>query len=89
MRSIMQANEMNRWHSLDKPMQYGFLFDTVGKIGYQPWEKKIVNEELKAIQWFYQVSKQKALEIISLLTKEEITDIMDRMKNNNVGRMND
>lgn len=87
MKSIMQANEMNRYYSLDKDMQYEFLFGTIGKLQYTQWQKKVVNEELKAIQEYYSLTKQKAMEVLRLLTKEQIASIMDKLANKSVGKV--
>lgn len=75
--TIFHANLMNRHSSLDKKIQYDYyrMRLTKGK-RYSKWHKNDENT-LNAIKFVYKCSTKKAIEIISLLSKEQLKIIED------------
>jgi hypothetical protein len=71
--TIFFSNEMNRWPTTPKRQQYDFLRFTISKRKrFSKWAKRADDDRLDAVQQFYQCSPQKAQEIISLLTPEQL-----------------
>ena len=71
---VMQANEMNRFPGLDNKMQYDYLLNCIRgyKRKFQPWQKKIVIENLEIIKEYYGYSNEKAKDVLHLLSEEQI-----------------
>lgn len=71
---IMEANAMNSRHHLDKKLQFGYLRGIVRarKRPFHKWVKKIENEDLEPIKKFWECSNNKALEILRILTPEQL-----------------
>ena len=75
--TIMDANEMNRRHHLDKKMQFGYLVHHVRarKRPFHPWLKHTVNADVAAIKVLWECSTPKALEILRVLTPEQMEGV--------------
>lgn len=86
--TIMDANEMNRRHHLDKKMQFGYLLHRIRarRRPFHPWLKQTVNADVVAIKTVWECSTHKALEITRVLTPEQmeavrkITDLGGKSK---------
>lgn len=80
--TIFLSNEMNRYWQLDNRMQYDFLFHSVRgyKRPYFPWPKQVKNEDLEAVKTFFGYSERRSLEILNILTNEQLMMIKE---NNN------
>lgn len=79
--TIMYANEMNGKWNLDKKIQYDFLMKSISKKKrYSKWVKKESTTDLSLIQEYYKYSKVKALQVLSLLTPEDIETIKSEMQ---------
>lgn len=78
---IFYANEMNRYPTLDKKMQNDFLLNTIRsrKRPFIKWAKSVENDDIEAIKIFYGYSNQKAMEILSLLSEEQIQTIKTKI----------
>jgi hypothetical protein len=78
--TIMIANEMNRFHFLDKKPQYEFLFNTVRpRKRFSKWAKAIESDDLDAIKEYYGYSNSKALQALSVLSKSNIAHIKQKI----------
>lgn len=79
------ANEMNRWGSnIPEKQQYDFYFYSLDKKKrYGGWNKVEKNEDLELVMDSYGYSRQKAEQVISLLTEDQLT----QMRNQNGGRI--
>ena len=74
--TIMFAEQMNQAHQLDPQLQYDFYYYGVRKGSrFNPIPKPSEPEGLELVMEYYQYSKQKALEAIKLLTKEDLINI--------------
>ena len=71
--TVLFANEMNIYNSLDKDMQYTFFLYTLRKRKrFSPWLKKEQVDDLDLVKKHYGYSNEKAKVAVSLLTKAQI-----------------
>ena len=77
---ILFANEMNRYHFLDKDMQYSFYLNSLRKKKrFSPWLRKDKVQDLECVKQYYGYSNEKASQALKILTKEQITFIKKRL----------
>ena len=78
--TILYANEMNSRTDIPKKWQYEFyLYGIKKKRRFSKWHKKDVNgEDLKLVMQEYQYSTKRALEVLSLLTEEQLQTIREK-----------
>ena len=77
---IMFVNEMNRYHHLDKDMQYNFYLNTLRKRKrFSPWLRKDKVTDLEIIKQYYGYSNEKAENALKILTPEQIKFIKQRL----------
>ena len=77
--TVLFANEMNLYNSLDKDMQYSFFLYTLRKRKrFSPWLKKEQVDDLDLVKKHYGYSNEKAKVAVSLLTKTKIEHIRDK-----------
>ncbi|AIX40711.1 clamp loader subunit [Synechococcus phage ACG-2014d] len=78
--TVMHANEMNRWSNLPSKLQYDFFTNTVRpKKRFSPWDKKDKIEDLETVQKYYGYSVEKARQAITILSRDQIDYIKDKM----------
>ena len=78
---IMFANEMNKYHSLDKKLQYDFFIKTLRpKKRFSPWIKKEQIKDLDYVKNYYGYSNEKAKQALSILTEEQLTFIKSKFE---------
>ena len=74
------ANEMNKYHFLDKKMQYDFYYNLLSKRKrFNKWVKQEDINNLDLVQEYYACSVKKAKEILSILTAEQIDILKQRL----------
>jgi len=79
--AIIFANEMNMNHHLDKDMQYSFYLNSLRKRKrFSPWLRKDKIEDLECIKKYYGYSTEKALQVLKILSKEQIKFIKKRLE---------
>jgi len=77
---ILFANEMNKYHFLDKDMQYSFYLNTLRKRKrFSPWLRKDKVTDLECVKQYYGYSNEKASQALKILTKEQIKFIKQRL----------
>jgi hypothetical protein len=78
--TVLYANEMNRRHFIDKKLQNDFFINTIRskKRPYVKWAKSEENDDISFIKQAYGYSDTKALEALSLLSKEEIQKLKEQ-----------
>ena len=77
---IMFANEMNKYHFLDKDMQYSFLLNTLRKKKrFSPWLRKEKVTDLECVKQYYGYSNEKASQALKILTQEQINFSKQRL----------
>jgi hypothetical protein len=85
--TVYLANEMNRYHQLENKMQFDFLINIVRKKKrFSKWFKAQPDEEVEAVMDYYGYSQDKARQVVDLLTKDQITQIIERQRK---GGLND
>ena len=76
--TISLANEMNQNHFLDKKLQYEFLLNIVRKRKrFSKWHKKQEDENVDIICEYYNCSQRKAVEILKVLTEDQVSAIRE------------
>ena len=77
---VMFANEMNKYHHLDKDMQYSFYLNSLRKKKrFSPWIRKDKVTDLECVKKYYGYSNEKASQALKILTKEQINFIKQRL----------
>ena len=80
--TLLYANEMNKYHFLDKKLQYEFYLNSIRKKKrFAKWAKAEDNDEVIMISEFYKYSPQKAKAALKVLSKEEKDIISNKMEN--------
>lgn len=78
--TVYWANEMNLASSLDKDQQYQFLLSAVRKgKRFSKWAKAEDDANVTMVMDFYQVNRRRAAEIVSLLNKEQMNIISEKL----------
>ena len=83
--TVCIANEMNRYHHLDKKLQYHFLINIIRKRKrFSKWIKPDLDSDIEVVKEYYGYSNEKAKQVHSLLSSEQIEEL--RKKVNKGGR---
>ena len=78
---VLFANEMNKYHFLDKDMQYSFYINIIRKKKrFTPWIRKDKIEDLEFIKNYYGYSDEKAYQALKILSKDQIEFIKKRFE---------
>jgi hypothetical protein len=77
---VFYANEMNRYHQIDKKLQNDFLLNIVRsqKRPFAKWVKAEKSEDLECIKQIFGFSESKAREAVRLLSKEQIQKLKEQ-----------
>ena len=77
---ILFANEMNKYHHLDKDMQYSFYINTLRKRKrFSPWLRKDKVKDLECVKRYYGYSNEKASQALNILSKSQLDFIKQRL----------
>ena len=77
---ILFANEMNKYHFLDKDMQYNFYINILRKKKrFSPWLRKDKITDLEYVKNYYGYSNEKASQALKILSHEQIEFIKKRL----------
>lgn len=79
---IYYVNLINQCPDLPGKVKYLFLLNTLkrGRRPFNKWGKPVKHDGLEAVKQYYSCSSRKALEVINLLTEEELDHIIKKMK---------
>ena len=78
---VLLVNEMNKYHFIDKDLQYSFYLNTVRKRKrFSPWLRKDKIEDLDYVKQYYGYSNEKALQVLKILSHEQINFIKQRLE---------
>lgn len=74
LQTVLFANMMNKYPTIDKKMQYDFYFYGVSKgRRYDKWIKKEgTAADIQAIREFYHINNFRALEVLKILSNEQL-----------------
>ena len=74
---VPYANEMNQYPDLDKLLQFDFFINTLRPMKrFAKWVKAEKVDNLEAVKLSFNYSNEKALQIIDLLSDEQINEII-------------
>lgn len=77
--TLFHANQMNELFFLPKKMQYDYLREKVSKRSrFSKWHKNENNADIDLIKEHYGYSTQKARQVISLLTTDQLAEIKEK-----------
>ena len=78
--TVMYANEMNRLHHATKHMQFSFYLNSIkSRKRFSKWLKASKIKDLDVIKQHFGYSNKRAQEVLSILTKEQIDYIKERL----------
>ena len=78
--TVLMANEMNRYHQIDKRLQFDFLINIVRKKKrFSKWLKPEENSEIEVIKEYYGYSNEKAKQAHSLLSSDQINELKKKV----------
>ena len=78
--TVAIANEMNRYHFLDKKLQFHFLLNIVRRRKrFSKWMKPETLDDVEAIKEYYGYSNEKAKSTLNLLSDDQIKEIKRRI----------
>ena len=77
---VMFANEMNKYHFLDKDMQYEFYINILRKRKrFSPWFRKDMVSDMQCVKSYYGYSNEKASQALKILSPEQINFIKQKL----------
>jgi len=77
---ILFANEMNKYHFLDKDIQYNFYINILRKKKrFSPWLRKEKVSDLEYVKRYYGYNNEKASQVLKILSNEQIEFIKQRL----------
>tara|TARA_B000000557_G_C20639984_1_gene385931 strand:- start:236 stop:634 length:399 start_codon:yes stop_codon:yes gene_type:complete len=83
--TIGYANEMNQRHHLDNLLQFEYLLNIVRpKKRFSKWVKKENDRDLSLVKEYYGYSNAKAIQVLSILTPEQIKFIKGKLEKGGV-----
>ena len=78
--TVLMANEMNRYHQVDKKLQYQFLLNIVRpRKRFSKWIKPDAYNDIEVVKEYYGYSDEKAKQVLPLLTPDQITTIRKKV----------
>lgn len=79
--TVLQANEMNRFHQCPKKWQFQFFINSIArKKRFSKWHKKDAETEtLNMVMSYYGYSIQKAKDVLTILSPEQLKIIKTKM----------
>jgi len=78
---LMYANEMNKFSSLDKKLQYDFFINIIRKKKrFSPWLKQEKIKDLEIVKSYYGYSNEKAKQALRILTKKQLDFIKSKLE---------
>ena len=78
---ILYANQMNMYSNIDKKLQYDYYINSLRsyKRPFQKWLKPEKIEDLEYIKEYYACSNEKAKEILSILSEDQLNIIIKKL----------
>ena len=74
--TVLAANEMNRNHHIDNRLQFDFFINIIRKRKrFSKWYKPEQISDLETIKQYYGYSNEKARQVLTLLSTEQINEL--------------
>lgn len=79
--TVLWANEMNRFTSLDNKLKYDFLINIIRaqKRPYSKWHKRAQSRDLSVVKEYYGYSDAKAEEALKILSDDQIAELKEQL----------
>lgn len=78
--TVIYANEMNKYAHIDSKLQYDFLRTLIRKRKrFSKWTKEDKNSDIDLIKEYYGYSKEKAFQVLPLLSKDQLMFISKKL----------
>ena len=78
--TVLMANEMNRYHQIDKRLQFDFLINIVRKKKrFSKWAKAQTSSDVEVIKEYYGYSNEKARQISDLITSDQMEELKKKV----------
>ena len=78
--TVLAANEMNIHHQLDSRLQFDFLINIIRKRKrFSKWNKQKIEDDVKTVAEYYGYSNQKALQVLALLSPEQLEQLKHKV----------
>jgi hypothetical protein len=79
--TVLYANEMNRNSGIPKDWQFSFFLNTIPKKKrFSKWHKKDADSDsLTLVKEYFGYSSEKALEVLSILSDEQLAMIKEKL----------
>jgi len=78
--TVLAANEMNRYHQVDNLLQFHFLINIIRKRKrFSKWDKKKTDSDVEVIKEYYGYNEEKALQVLQLLSTDQITELHNKV----------
>ena len=78
--TVLIANEMNRYHHLDKKLQFHFLINIVRKRKrFSKWNKPELVSDVEVVKEYYGYSNDKARQVLPLLSSDQIMNLREKV----------
>lgn len=79
--TVLAANEMNRYHHLDKKLQYHFLINIIRKRKrFSKWDKPELVSDVEVVKEYYGYSNEKAKQVLPLLSSNQIMNLREKVQ---------
>lgn len=79
--TILYANEVNKFSSLDNKLQYYYLLNSIRpQKRFAKWVKKQDSDDIEAVKQYYGYNYSKALQALSLLSTDQIAMIKQQLQ---------
>ena len=74
--TVIHANEINKFASIDKKMQFDYYREALRKRKrFSKWQKKEITDKFETVKDYYGYSNTKATEIMDLLKDNDIEEM--------------
>ena len=78
--TVLAANEMNRNHHIDNRLQFDFFINIIRKRKrFSKWFKPEQISDLEIVKEYYGYSNEKARQILTLLSTEQIKELKTKV----------
>tara|TARA_Y100001958_G_C21066524_1_gene427551 strand:+ start:514 stop:891 length:378 start_codon:yes stop_codon:yes gene_type:complete len=78
--TVLAANEMNRNHHIDNRLQFDFFINIIRKRKrFSKWFKPEEISDLETVKEYYGYSNEKARQILTLLSTEQINELKTKV----------
>ena len=79
--TVLYANEMNQYNSIDNKLQFSYLLNSIRPAKrFAKWVKREDIEDVELVKQFYGYSTEKAVQALSILTSDNLHYIKQKLE---------